>query len=302
MKKFVLLLLNIIIIVSILVACTSAGTGQESVAPASTEPETSGAPPSTEPEASLVPAKGKIILSTTTSTEDSGLLAYILPVFTEETGWEVDTIAVGTGAAIQMGRDGEADVLLVHSRPDEDKFVEEGFAVARYDVMYNDYVIVGPAGGEITYNEDVDATFTSILNSSLPFVSRGDDSGTHKKELSIWNGLGFDPTTNSAYVSAGQGMGATLGMAAEMGAYTLADRATWLTYDDKAGLEIVCEKSAGLLNPYGVIPVSASVGEHINTEGGQAFADWIISGTTQELISTFGVEEFGQPLFIPNAK
>lgn len=243
----------------------------------------------------------KIILSTTTSTQDSGLLEYLLPIFTEETGYEVDTVAVGTGAAIQMGKDGQADVLLVHARADEDKFVEEGYAEARYDVMYNDFVIVGPEGGQIKHNEDVEETFREIAGQGLPFVSRGDDSGTHKKELAVWNKLGIDPMSNGAYVSAGQGMGATLGMAKEMNAYTLSDRATWLTYEDKGELAIVCEKSEDLLNYYGVIPVSGSVNDKINTAGGQAFADWITSGHAQELIAQFGVEEYGQALFTPNA-
>jgi len=247
-------------------------------------------------------AKGKIILSTTTSTEDSGLLAFILPVFTAETGWEVDTVAVGSGAALQMGRDGQADVLLVHSRPDEDKFVEDGYAEKRYDVMYNDYVIVGPKDGTIAYNQSVEETFRTIAESSSVFVSRGDDSGTHKKELGIWKLLDIVPESNAAYISVGQGMGATLGMAKEMNAYTLSDRATWLSYADKGDLEIICEKSADLLNPYGVIPVSASVSDKINTEGGQAFADWITGPSAQERIAVFGADEFGQPLFIPDAK
>ena len=248
-----------------------------------------------------VPVKGKIILSTTTSTEDSGLLSYILPVFTGETGWEVDTVAVGTGAALQMGRDGQADVLLVHARADEIKFVGEGYAERRYDVMYNDFIILGPQGGAISHNGDVAATFQTIAGESLPFVSRGDDSGTHKKELSIWQALGIDPESNANYISVGQGMGATIGVAVEMDAYTLSDRATWLTYSNKGNLEVVCEKDEELLNYYGVIPVSASVNESINTEGGQAFADWIISKQAQDLIGTFGVEEFGEPLFTPNA-
>jgi len=248
------------------------------------------------------PVKGRIILSTTTSTEDSGLLAYLLPVFTAETGWEADVVAVGSGAALQMGRDGQADVLLVHSRPDEDQFVEEGYAENRYDVMYNDYIIVGPQGGPIAYNEDVEETFRTIAGSEIAFVSRGDDSGTHKKELAIWKLLDIEPESNAEYISAGQGMGATLGMAKEMSAYTLSDRATWLSYADKGDLEIVCEKSADLLNPYGVIPVSASVNDKINTEGGQAFADWITGMSAQELIAVFGVEKYGQPLFVPDAK
>jgi len=251
--------------------------------------------------------KGKIILSTTTSTEDSGLLAFILPVFTAETGWEVDTIAVGSGAALQMGRDGQADVLLVHSRPDEDKFVADGYAERRYDVMHNDYVIVGPKDGSIAYSESVEETFRAIAGDGLAFVSRGDDSGTHKKELGIWKILDIDPESNAEYVSVGQGMGATLGIAKEMNAYTLADRATWLSYADKGDLVIVCERSADLLNPYGVIPVSASVldgigGARINIEGAQAFVDWITGETAQELIAVFGVERYGEPLFIPDAR
>ncbi len=246
--------------------------------------------------------KGKIILATTTSTQDSGLLTYILPAFTAETGWDVDTIAVGTGAAIQMGKDGEADVLLVHARADEDKFVEDGFAAERFDVMYNDFVIVGPKDGAIAYSEDVNAAFKQIADEALPFVSRGDDSGTHKKELGIWKKLEIDPTAISSYVSAGQGMGATLGMAIEMNAYTLADRATWLSYAGKGDAVIVCEKSGSLLNPYGVIPVAQSVSDKINVEGGQAFADWITGESAQALIGTFGVEQYGEALFIPDAK
>ena len=178
----------------------------------------------------------------------------------------------------------------------------DGFADRRYDVMYNDYVIVGPQDGPIAYNQSAEATFAIIGKSGFPFVSRGDDSGTHKKEMGIWKTLDFNPQSNAAYISAGQGMGATLGMAKEMNAYTLADRATWLSYGDKGDLTVVCEKSADLLNPYGIIPVSPSVGDRINAEGGQAFADWITSPSAQALIATFGVEQFGQPLFIPDAK
>ena len=248
------------------------------------------------------PLLGTVTLSTTTSTDDSGLLDFLLPHFMAETGWAVDVIAVGTGAALQMGRDGQADVLLVHSRPDEDRFVEEGFAEARFDVMYNDYVIVGPEGGAVAYNQDAAATLLAIFEGGLPFVSRGDDSGTHKKELSIWGAMGVDPAENPEYLSAGQGMGATLGMAAELGAYTIADRATWLSYPDKGDLAVLCEKDAGLLNPYGVIPVSPSVDARINAEGGAAFADWITGESGQALIAAFGVEAFGEPLFAPDAK
>lgn len=246
-----------------------------------------------------VPLKGTIILSTTTSTQDSGLLEYLLPVFTAETGWAVDTIAVGTGAALQMGRDGEADVLLVHSRTDEIKHVAEGYGKKRFDVMYNDYIVAGPPG-PVAYNEDAQETFKAIADRGLPFVSRGDDSGTHKKELSIWQSIGVEVDTLKAYVSAGQGMGATLQMANELEAYTLADRATWLTRKNSS-LVIVCEKSGDLLNYYGVIPVNPALSKRINAEGGQAFADWLIKDSTQRLIGQFGAAEYGASLFTPNA-
>lgn len=246
-----------------------------------------------------VPIKGTIVLSTTTSTQDSGLLEYLLPVFTAETGWKVDTIAVGTGAALQMGRDGEADVLLVHSRADEIKYVAEGYGLKRFDVMYNDYIIAGPAG-PIEYNADVQKTFKTIADRGLPFVSRGDDSGTHKKELSIWQSIGVEIKNLGAYISAGQGMGATLQMAGEMGAYTLSDRATWLTRKNSP-LRIVCEKSGDLLNYYGVIPVNPALNSRINAEGGEAFAGWLLKDSTQRLIGQFGLAEYGAPLFTPNA-
>lgn len=301
-----------VIMIFALITTVFAGCGEESSSPesesgtnsAASSEATSGEETTHSPEgeaSASSESKGKIILATTTSTQDSGLLEYILPVFTSETGWDVDTIAVGTGAAIQMGRDGEADVLLVHSRADEDKFVADGCAEKRYDVMYNDYIVVGPKDGEITLTSDVKAAFKSIAEKNLPFVSRGDDSGTHKKELAIWKSVGIDPAEHSVYISAGQGMGATLAMANEMKAYTLSDRATWLTLKSKGDLDIVCEKDANLFNYYGVIPVSSSVSDKINTEGGQAFADWIISPSTQELIGKFGVEEYGQALFTPNA-
>lgn len=245
--------------------------------------------------------KGKIILSTTSSTEDSGLLEYLLPYFTKDTGWEVETIAVGTGAALQMGRDGEADVLLVHAKADEETFVAEKHGLKRYDVMYNDFIIVGPKGGAIAYNKDVGATFQKIADQSLPFVSRGDDSGTHKKENAIWKSLNIDPTANTAYISAGQNMGATIGMAVEKKAYCMSDRATWLTYENKGDLEIVCELSEDLLNYYGVIAVNPDKNDKINAEGAQAFVDWMISKEGQALIGQFGVEKFGSALFTPNA-
>jgi len=240
---------------------------------------------------------GTIVLATTTSTYDSRLLDFLLPVFTEETGWEVQIISVGTGAAMQLGRDGEADVLLVHAREAEDQFVADGYAERRYDVMYNDFVIVGPYHGPISHNSDIEQTFRDILDLELLFISRGDDSGTHMRELQIWDALGLTPEHNPYYIESGQGMGATLGMAAEMNAFTLSDRATWLAYPNVMDLIIVCEGNPRLLNPYGMMVVATT----LEPVGAQAFIDWMISPATQALIATFGVEEFGQPLFFPEA-
>jgi len=250
-----------------------------------------------------VPIKGKIILSTTTSTQDSGLLDFILPVFTRETGWETDVIAVGSGAALRMGRDGDADVLLVHARQDEIKFVEDGYGLKRYDVMYNDFLVAGPDLSAIAHNDDVIQTFRDIASKNLPFVSRGDDSGTHRMELNLWQTAGIDVRNIPAYAAVGQGMGATLQMAHEMRAYTLTDRATWLILarDGKINLPAVCEKAPSLLNYYGVILVNPESHQHINAEGGQAFINWIISDSAQQLIGQYGLAEFGGALFTPNA-
>ena len=250
-----------------------------------------------------VPIKGKIILSTTTSTQDSGLLNILLPVFTQETGWEVDTVAVGTGAALQMGRDGDADVLLVHSRADEVKFVDDGYGVKRFDVMYNDFLVVGPDLRNIPHNDNVAQTFRDIASKNLPFVSRGDNSGTHTMERNLWKAVGIDEKTLANYTSVGQGMGATLQMAYELGAYTLTDRATWLTLSKsgRINLPAVCEKASDLLNYYGVIAVNPAKYPKINAAGGQAFVDWMLKDSTQKLIGQYGVAEFGGALFTPNA-
>ena len=242
------------------------------------------------------PVIGRIILATTTSTDDSGLLDYILPVFTYETGWEVDVVAVGTGAALQMGRDGQVDVLLVHSKQDEIKFVKDGYGTVRYDVMYNDFIIVGPPDSQIKYTNNVEEVFRTISN-GLKFVSRGDDSGTNRKELEIWNILNIDPFSNPNYFSVGQGMGATLSMAGEMNAFTLSDRATWLNHPEKGNLIIICEGDDRMFNPYGVITVSGHLSNNINTKGGLTLANWLISQTALELIASFGIDKFGAPLF-----
>ena len=251
-----------------------------------------------------VTAKGKIILSTTTSTQDSGLLDFLLPVFTSETGWEVDVIAVGSGAALRMGRDGDADVLLVHARNDEIQFVAEGHGIARYDVMYNDFLVVGPVPGIISHNNDIIQTFNEIALKNLPFVSRGDDSGTHRMELALWQAAGINVTDLVNYFSVGQGMGASLQMANEMFALILTDRATWLTLrkEERISLGAICENAPELLNYYGVILVNPQQHPHINAEGGLAFIKWLISDSAQQLIGQYGVEEFGSALFTPNGE
>lgn len=248
--------------------------------------------------------QGTIILATTTSTQDSGLLDYLLPEFTNDTGWEVNTIAVGTGKALQMGVDGEADVLLVHARASEDEFMANGDGTLRYDVMYNDFILVGPAAdpaGVKECNNVIADSLAAIANSQSEFVSRGDDSGTHKKELAIWKAAGIEPA-GDWYISAGAGMGDVLKMADEKQAYTITDRATYLAMQDNLELEIVCEKDTDMLNPYGVITVNPEKNDQIDAEGAKAFADWLVSERGQELIGQFGVEEYGMPLFTPDAK
>ncbi|MCL2410137.1 MAG: substrate-binding domain-containing protein [Treponema sp.] len=248
------------------------------------------------------PIQDRITLATTTSTEDSGLLEFILPVFTRQTGWQIDVVAVGTGAALRMGRDGDADVLLVHARNDEIRFIQDGYGAVRYDVMYNDFLVVGPQDSAIAHNSDVLQTFREIASRGLPFVSRGDDSGTHRMELSLWSAAGVDVRALPDYFAVGQGMGATLQMAYEMNAYTLTDRATWLilTRDHRISMPAVCEKAEELLNYYGVILVNPIRHPFINVEGGQAFINWIISDYAQELIGQYGLAEFGGALFTPN--
>lgn len=272
----------------------------EEVAPVEVETPELEAP---QEEVVEKPADGtEIILSTTTSTQDSGLLDYLLPIFTQETGVTVKTIAVGTGNALQMGRDGEADVLLVHAKPDELKLVEEGHGTLRHDVMYNDFVLVGPKGGsDLTKGNDINAAFTEINEKGLVFVSRGDDSGTHKKELKFWSDLDLVPS-GEWYVEAGAGMGDVLKIADEKMGYTMTDRATYLAMKDDLGLEVVVEGDESLFNQYGVIPVNPDKGDMINELGALEFTNWIISDKVQALIGEFGVDKYGEGLFIPNAK
>lgn len=252
--------------------------------------------------------KGKIILATTTSTKDSGLLDAILPEFTSETGWEVDVVSVGSGEAMKMGENGEADVLLVHSPAAEKEYVDGGHADedGRLDVMYNDFVVIGPEAdpaGVADHSDDAVGAFTAIRDNESVFVSRADDSGTHKKELSIWKKAGITPE-GDWYIEAAAGMGDVITMTDEKEGYTLSDRATWLNVGGNTALRILCEKdpSGVLNNQYGVICVNPDKNENINHEGAKDFQNWIVSESTQKLIGEYGVEEYGEALFIPNAK
>lgn len=246
---------------------------------------------------------GTLVLATTTSTENSGLLADIIPEFEEKYSAEVDIVAVGTGQALQLGEDGNADVLLVHARTLEDAFMDAGHGTRREDVMYNDFVILGPESDPAGIRGMTDAAeaFAAIAGAEATFVSRGDESGTHTKEKAIWEEAGIEPT-GDWYQSAGQGMGAVLTLADEAQAYTLSDRATHLARTlEGIELEIVVEGDPILFNPYGVIAVNPDKDDQINSELAREFIDWLISVPTQEMIGEFGVEEFGAPLFTPDS-
>jgi len=252
-------------------------------------------------------------LATTTSTADSGLLDAILPAFEEANNARVDVVAVGTGQAIELGEAGDADVILVHARAREDAFVAEGHGTQRYDVMYNDFIIVGPPddpAGVAGMSSAAEA-LAAIAAAGAPFASRGDDSGTHTKEMSLWETAGITPDPAGGwYNSLGQGMGETLTFANEAGAYTMTDRGTFLSMRDNlpnlvvvvGGESIADNADPKLLNPYGVIPVNPEKSEAINAELAQKFAEWLTSPEVQTMIGEFGVETFGQPLFYPNAQ
>jgi len=244
-----------------------------------------------------------LILATTTSTQDSGLLDFILPDFEQQYNVQVDVVAVGTGQAIKLGEDGNADVLLVHARAQEDAFMKAGHGVRREDVMYNDFIIIGPAADPAGIKGLTSAAeaFQKLAGTRAVFISRGDDSGTHVKEKEIWQKAGIGPA-GDWYISSGQGMGEVLTMADEQQAYTLSDRATYLSRTlEGIELEILVEGDKVLFNPYGVIAVNPNKGPHIKAELANTFIDWIISLPTQEKIAEFGVDKFGSPLFTPDS-
>ncbi len=306
LRKFFPIFMLAVLVISLFAGCAPAAApaAVSTSAPAAENP--TQAP--VEPTATVKPTiragtPDRLILATTTSTQDSGLLEYLLPDFEKEFQTKVDVIAVGTGQALQLGKDGNADVLLVHSRSQEDSFMNDGHGTRREDVMYNDFVIVGPESDPAKIKgmtSAVDA-YKAIAAAKAAFISRGDKSGTHTKELAIWKSAEITPE-GDWYISAGQGMGEVLTMAAEQQAYTLSDRATYLARTKNGiQLKVLVEKDKSLLNPYGVIAVNPNKGPQINTDLAMKFIDWIVSIPVQEKIAEFGKADFGESLFVPDS-
>ena len=243
-----------------------------------------------------------IILSTTTSTQDSGLLDVLVPLIEKQTGYSVKTVSVGTGQALALAAKGDADVVLVHAPDLEKKYVAEGKLLNRRLVMYNDFVIIGPKDdrAKVRSMKSAAGALKAIAQAKANFVSRGDNSGTHVLEKSLWKAAGIEPK-GSWYIEAGQGMGATLGIANERSAYTITDRGTYLAYGKRINLPVLVEADRALLNIYSVTEVNPANGPRINSNGGKAFADFMVAPQTQEVIRRFGVEKFGQSLFVPVA-
>ena len=245
-----------------------------------------------------------ITVASTTSTEQSGLFGYLLPLFERKTGIHVRVVAVGTGQALDIGRRGDADVVLVHARPLEEKFMAEGQGVKRYDVMYNDFVLIGPKSdpANVAGMKDVAAAFRKIKDAQAPFVSRGDRSGTHFAELQLWKAAGIDIARDkgSWYRDIGQGMGPALNTAAGMNAYLLSDRGTWLSFKNRGELGVLVEGDKRLFNQYGVMLVNAQKHPAVKKEWGQAFVDWLISPEGQQAIASYKID--GEQLFFPDAK
>ena len=256
------------------------------------------------PGADAQQATGKfIIVQSTTSTENSGLFKHLLPQFTAKTGIEVRVVAVGTGQAIKNAQNGDGDVLFVHDKPSEEKFVAEGWGVKRFDVMYNDFVVIGPAKDPagIAGSKDVVAAYKKIADAKAPFVSRGDDSGTHKAELRLWKAAGVDVKAASGtwYREAGTGMGATINTGVGMGAYVFTDRATWSSFKNRGDYRIAVEGDSKLFNQYGIILVNPAKHPNVKQAEGQAFIEWVLSGAGQNAVKAFQIN--GEQQFFPNA-
>ena len=301
MRRLNLFLSLIAVFAVALNACATAAPTPAEPPVVPTEVPPTAVPPAPEP---TIPANPNLILATTTSTQDSGLLDVLIPVFETETGYTVQTVAVGSGQAMKMGEEGNADVLLVHAPASEVAFMEDGFGKDRALIMHNDFIIVGPANdpAAIKGRSIVDA-LKLINDEGADFVSRGDDSGTHKAELNLWKKAELDPkgAAPAWYLESGQGMGATLTIASEKSAYTLTDRATYLANKANMQLEILVEGDRALLNVYHVITVNSDKWPKANYDGAMAFLKFMTEPSTQEIIAQFGVDEYGQPLFYPDA-
>lgn len=288
MKKNLAIVLSVLSAVFILSAC---GT-QKSTKTSSNASQSSAA------------QKGTLLMATTTSTQDTGLLDYIAPIFKKDTGWKLQWTAVGTGEALKMGQNGDVDVVLVHAKSSEEEFVKSGYGVKRFPVMYNDFVVVGPAK-PLAETKDITALFTEINKQNLPFISRGDDSGTDKAEKKIWTNLKIDPKTNKNYIKSGQGMGDTITMANEKKAYCFTDRGTWLKMEKDStvsmDLNIICQGDPMLKNQYGVIAINPAKYPKVNNKAANEFIKWICSANVQKLIGEYGKDKYGKALFTPNA-
>jgi tungstate transport system substrate-binding protein len=290
MKKFFAFALGLMVV---LAACAPAVVATPTTAPAVAQPTT--VPPTT-------PAIPQLILATTTSTQDSGLLDDLIPLFEKQTGFTIQVVAVGSGAAMKMGQEGNADVLLVHSPSAEKTFMTDGWGSERYLVMHNNFIIVGPASdpaGVKSATSTVDA-FTRIATAKAPFVTRGDGSGTNTKELAIWKSAGITPE-GDWYINTGQGMGASLTIASEKSAYTITDDATFLANQASYTLTALYQGDAALLNVYHVIVVNPDKWPKVNNDGAKTFAAWIVSPEIQTVIGLFGTSKYGKPLFTPDA-
>jgi tungstate transport system substrate-binding protein len=308
MKKtrFGMLVTALVLALGLMACGGDSGTTKETVQPTG-EATTQSTPSGTAAPATATPVQRSgpkdVILATTTSTQDTGLLDVLVPLFEEDTGYNVKVIAVGTGQALAMGERGDADVMLVHAPASEKKVVDEGVGIDRRLVMHNDFVLLGPSSdpaGVQGATLAVDA-LTKIYDKGAAFVSRGDDSGTDKLEKALWKKAGLDPTGQSWYEESGQGMGATLQIANQRDAYIMSDRGTYLATKDSLSLIIVLEGDPGLLNVYSVMEVNPDKFDLVNGPGGKAFADFMVSVKAQTVIKDFGVDKYGQALFTPDA-
>lgn len=278
-----------LIVVLVLMLSLLAGCGQEQAA---------------EPAAPAAPENPDVILATTTSTENSGLLGVLIPKFEEQTGYKIKTVAVGTGAALKMGQNGEADVLMTHAPASEQPLVDDGYVMDYTLLMHNDFVVVGPAADPAGIKEAADASeaLKKIADAKTIFISRGDDSGTHKKELKLWGAANIKPE-GTWYQESGSGMGNTLNVTAEKDGYTLTDRATYLNLKENlTNLEILFEGDDSLMNIYHAMAVNPEKYDKANYDGAKAFIDYLVTPETQEVIGEYGKDKFGQPLFFPDAK